>query len=149
MSVPFGCARVCAAVPSLMDTCSHVHWQTQAWITSHVQVPASPAVSPGHCCKTAHCPAATNEKPSVSVRYNIPIHFTTRLCSLSQQHLSCTLASSAPNGAVVLHYTIAAALLANAAAAAAALSVTEKDNIVHRKTMRRGLTLIPKCKWGG
>lgn len=83
-------------------------------------------MSPGHCCKTAHCPAATNEKSSVSLQYNVSIHYTTRLCSLSQQHLSCTLASSTPNGAVVLYYTTAALLLVNAVTAAAAFSVTGK-----------------------
>lgn len=28
-------------------------------------------MSPGHRCKTVHCPAATNKKQSVSVKYNV------------------------------------------------------------------------------
>lgn len=69
----FSCARPSAAVLQiLMDTCRQV-WLTDSG-TDNFSCPNASwpgrvtITSPGHCCKTAPCPAATNEKPlSVSV----------------------------------------------------------------------------------
>lgn len=95
-SEPDGHMQSCSLTVSGMDNFTCPNASQHGYVTT---------MSPGHCCKTVHCPAATNEKHSVSVQYNISIHYTTRLGSLSQ-HLSCALASSGPNGAAELYYSV-------------------------------------------